>query len=240
MKLTGNAVWEETLGDPDPGGKWKLYRDRHRMAERPDGVIVRLYKMIYKVIDYPCRSGQSSVYQPSKQIYSTEDAVSIALHTALAHLEQPDTYARMLFVVFSSAFDIVIPNKLVPKRTNLGLSNALGSWIMSFLTNRPQNVRMGNLTSDTVTMNAGTPQECVLSPALFIVFTQDCIPIHPSFNTMVEFSDDTTVVGLNNSKTWYRKDPTSGVVVFRQYHQNQGDHYRLQEDQENHPAPTLH
>ncbi|KAI3364916.1 hypothetical protein L3Q82_001098 [Scortum barcoo] len=35
---------------------------------------------------------------------STEDAVSIALHTALTHLQQlPNTYVRMLFVDFSSS-----------------------------------------------------------------------------------------------------------------------------------------
>ncbi|KAI3355920.1 hypothetical protein L3Q82_004469 [Scortum barcoo] len=34
----------------------------------------------------------------------TEDAVSIALHTPLTHLQLPITYVRMLFVDFSSAF----------------------------------------------------------------------------------------------------------------------------------------
>ncbi|KAI3356454.1 hypothetical protein L3Q82_017670 [Scortum barcoo] len=43
---------------------------------------------------------------------STEDAVSIALHTALTHLQLPNTYVRMLFVDFSSAFNTVIPDKL--------------------------------------------------------------------------------------------------------------------------------
>ncbi|KAI3367131.1 hypothetical protein L3Q82_008186 [Scortum barcoo] len=51
---------------------------------------------------------------------STEDAVSIALHTALTHLQLPNTYVRMLFVDFSSAFNTVIPDKLVLKLHNLG------------------------------------------------------------------------------------------------------------------------
>ncbi|KAI3352250.1 hypothetical protein L3Q82_005232 [Scortum barcoo] len=37
----------------------------------------------------------------------TEDAVSIALHTDLTHLQLPNTYVRMLFVDFSSAFNTV-------------------------------------------------------------------------------------------------------------------------------------
>ncbi|KAK3521701.1 hypothetical protein QTP70_015807 [Hemibagrus guttatus] len=44
---------------------------------------------------------------------STEDAISTALHTSLSHLEHPNTYVRMLFVDFSSAFNTIVPHKLV-------------------------------------------------------------------------------------------------------------------------------
>ncbi|KAI3375436.1 hypothetical protein L3Q82_021921 [Scortum barcoo] len=67
---------------------------------------------------------------------STEDAVSIALHTALTHLQLPNTYMRMLFVDFSSAFNTVIPDKLILKLHNLGLPSSLCHWIRDFLTNR--------------------------------------------------------------------------------------------------------
>ncbi|MGL4742424.1 MAG: reverse transcriptase domain-containing protein, partial [Sarcina sp.] len=43
---------------------------------------------------------------------STEDSVSMALHSVLTHLDNKNTYARMLFVDFSSAFNTVIPSKL--------------------------------------------------------------------------------------------------------------------------------
>ncbi|KAK3530554.1 hypothetical protein QTP86_027916 [Hemibagrus guttatus] len=126
---------------------------------------------------------------------STEDAISTALHTSLSHLEYPSTYVRMLFVDFSSAFNTIVPHKLWDKLNNLGLTTTLCSWILDFLTNRPQNVRVRNHTSATITLNTGAPQGCVLSPALFTLFTHDCKPIHSS-NTIVNFADDTTVVGL--------------------------------------------
>ncbi len=109
---------------------------------------------------------------------------------ALFHLEHPNTYFRMLFVDFSSAFNTLISHKLVHKLISLGLSTSLCSWIMDFLTNRLQNVRIGNLTSSTIILN--TSQGCGLSPALF---TQDCVPIH-SFNTIAKFADDNILVGL--------------------------------------------
>ena len=126
----------------------------------------------------------------------------MALHTALTHLDQSNTYVRMLFVDFSSAFNTVIHHTLIRKLGNLGLGSSLCAWIWDFLRNRPQRVRMGDRTSSTLTLNTGTPQGCVLSPLLYSLFTHDCSPIHPT-NTIIKFADDTTIVGLikNNVKS---------------------------------------
>ncbi|KAF7643798.1 hypothetical protein LDENG_00233010 [Lucifuga dentata] len=113
----------------------------------------------------------------------------------------------MLFVDFSSAFNTIIPYKLVFKLHNLGLSTSLCSWITDFLTNRPQVVRIGDHTSSTLILNTGVPQGCVLSPALFTPGPLHCTPIHVS-NTIVKFADDTTVVGpiSDNDETQYREE----------------------------------
>ncbi|KAI3372437.1 hypothetical protein L3Q82_022927, partial [Scortum barcoo] len=125
---------------------------------------------------------------------STEDA--IALHTALSpHLDQRDTYVRMLFIDYSSVFNTIMPSKFVTKLRDLGLNSALCDWILNFLTGRPQAVRMGSTTSSTLTLNTGAPQGCVLSPLLYSLFTHDCVATHSS-NTIVKFADDMTVIGL--------------------------------------------
>lgn len=46
---------------------------------------------------------------------------------------------------------------------------------MDFLTGCPQAVRMGNHTSSTLTQNIETPQGCVLSPVLYLLYTSDCM-----------------------------------------------------------------
>ena len=43
---------------------------------------------------------------------SVEDAISLSLHKVLQHLETPGTYARILFIDYSSAFNSIIPAKL--------------------------------------------------------------------------------------------------------------------------------
>lgn len=87
-----------------------------------------------------------------------------------------------------------IPQKLVMKLSNLGLGSWLFAWVLDFLRNRPQCVRLGDNTSSTLTLSTGTPQGCVFSPLLFSLFTHDCSPIHPT-NTIIKFADDTTMVG---------------------------------------------
>ncbi|XP_062859991.1 polycystin-1 [Trichomycterus rosablanca] len=138
---------------------------------------------------------------------STEDAISTALHSALTHLDNNDTYIRMLFIDFSSAFNTVIPTKLVAKLSDLGISTPMCNWVLNFLTNRPQSVRLGSQVSSSLTLSTGVPQGCVLSPLLFSLFTHDCVPLHTS-NTLIKFADDTTVVGRikDNDESAYREE----------------------------------
>ncbi len=138
---------------------------------------------------------------------STDDAISSTLHLALTHLENKDSYVRMLFIDFSSAFNTIIPQQLINKLNLLGLNNSLCNWILDFLTGRPQSVRVGHNTSSTTTLSTGAPQGCVLSPLLCTLLTHDCTAKFSS-NHIIKFADDTTVVGLisNNDETHYREE----------------------------------
>ncbi|KAI4872504.1 hypothetical protein NFI96_028426, partial [Prochilodus magdalenae] len=138
---------------------------------------------------------------------STDDAISSVVHTALTHLEQKDSYVRMLFVDFTSAFNTMIPQTLTDKLSSLGLRSSLCNWVLDFLTNRPQSVRIHNLSSSTTILSTGSPQGCVLSPLLFTLLTYDCSPIHPGCH-IVKFADDTAVVGCitNSDESGYRQE----------------------------------
>ena len=56
---------------------------------------------------------------------SVDDAVALALHHILQHLETSGTYARVLFVDFSSAFNTIIPRKLFNKLIHMGVERSL-------------------------------------------------------------------------------------------------------------------
>lgn len=103
----------------------------------------------------------------------TADAISYVVHMALTHLENRDSYVRLLFLDFSSAFNTIIPQTLVHKLEALGLSPALCNWVLDFLTNRRQTVRIHSITSSPIILNTGTPQGCVWSPLLYFLLTYD-------------------------------------------------------------------
>lgn len=82
-------------------------------------------------------------------------------------------------------------------------------WVLDFLSERPQNVRVSRKTCKTITLSTGAPQGCMLSPLLFTLLTHDCVPSY-STNRIIEFADDTTLVGLITNKE--RGEPTGPGV----------------------------
>ncbi|KAK3513874.1 hypothetical protein QTP70_032885, partial [Hemibagrus guttatus] len=109
---------------------------------------------------------------------SVDDAVNMALHFILQHLDSPGSYARILFVDFSSAFNTIIPALL-----DHGLPD------------RQTAVREAGNASDLQHISTGSPQGCVLSPLLFSLYTNGCTSGHQSVK-LLKFADDTTLIGL--------------------------------------------
>ena len=89
----------------------------------------------------------------------------------------------------------------------MGLNSSLCNWVLDYLTGRPQVVKVGNITSFKLILNTGAPQGCVLSPLLYSLYTHDWVASH-SPNSIIKFTDDTTVVGLinNHDETAYREE----------------------------------
>ncbi len=138
---------------------------------------------------------------------SVDDAVNMGQHYILQHLDKPGNYTRILFVDFSSAFNTIMPDLLSDKLTQLSVPTSICQWITSFLTDRQQLVRLGKLTSRTLTISTGAPQGCVLSPLLFSLYTNDCTSKDPSVK-LLKFADDTTVIGLikDGDESAYRQE----------------------------------
>ena len=105
---------------------------------------------------------------------------------------------RIMFYDFSSAFNTIQPALLRDKLDHAGVSHQLTSWLVDFLTNRPQFVRTKGCVSDTVVCSTGAPQGTVLAPLLFTIYTAD-FTHHTTNCHLQKFSDDSAIVGLINN-----------------------------------------
>ncbi len=90
-------------------------------------------------------------------------------------ISKKGNYVRLLFIDYSSAFNTIVPIKLAVKLSDLDLNTSLCDWIQDFLTARPQVVKVDQFTSNSITLNIGAPQGCVLSPLLYSLYTHDCV-----------------------------------------------------------------
>ena len=155
-------------------------------------VLERLVLAHLKNITDPVLDQLQFAYRANR---STEDAVNMALHHVLQHLDTTGNYARILFVDFSSAFNTILPSTLEHQLSLLQVPASTCRWITDFLTNRSQRVKLGKNISGSRSTSTGSPQGCVLSPLLFSLYTNTCVSLHPSVK-LLKFADDTTLVGL--------------------------------------------
>eukprot|EP00061_Rhincodon_typus_P011677 g36882.t1 len=79
---------------------------------------------------------------------SAVDTICPVLHSSLEHLDKKDTYVRLLHIGSSSTFNTIIPSRLISKLCDLGLRSAPCNRILSFLTHRPQSVRIGWISNN--------------------------------------------------------------------------------------------
>ena len=178
---------------------------------RPVALTSIVMKVFERLVLCYLKSVTDSLMDPLQFAYranrSVDDAVSLGLHFVLQHLEKANTYARVLFIDFSSAFNTIVPSQLIQKLLSLNVNINVCKWIADFLTNRPQVVRVNGIVSDKIILNTGAPQGCVLSPLLFTLFTNDFRSDDPCV-AVIKFSDDTTMEGLitGGDETGYRDE----------------------------------
>ncbi|XP_040904789.1 uncharacterized protein LOC121188913, partial [Toxotes jaculatrix] len=148
-----------------------------------------------------------------------------------------------MFFDFSSAFNTIQPLLLRDKLEHSGVDHHISTWILDYLTNRPQYVRTKDCESDMVVSSTGAPQGTVLAPFLFTLYTADFM--YRTTNCHLQkFSDDSAIVGLitDDDDREYRELIQDFVDWCRRNHLqiNSGKTKELVVDfrRRSHPPPT--
>ena len=130
-------------------------------------------------------------YKPKRGV---EDATSLLVHTVAELLEKPGHHVRIFYVDFSSAFNTMRPSLLVNKLLDLDVDPALCKWVLNYLHERPQHVRVSDIHSSPRITSIGALQGCVLSPFLFTIYTDN----HrgDENNIIIKYADDAALAGL--------------------------------------------
>lgn len=190
------SVWKDAMIVPVP----KVSCPKILNDFRPVALTSVLMKILERFVKCEILRTSECLLDPMQFAYRSkrgvEDATVTLIHLLMKHLEGKGTHARVLFVDFSSAFNTIQPHVLVNRLAEqFKLSNNLGGWILDFLTNRTQRVRIKNSLSVQVTSSTGSPQGCVLSPLLFILYTNMCQSNWEN-RVILKYADDTVIVSL--------------------------------------------
>ena len=102
-----------------------------------------------------------------------------------------------IYLDFSKAFDTVPHLRLINKLKGYGITGNILNWIIDFLSNRTQYVKLNESESTHLPVTSGVPQGSVLGPILFIYYIND-LPCCTQTNMRI-FADDTKVFSTINN-----------------------------------------
>lgn len=77
------------------------------------------------------------------------------------------------------------------------------SLMNSYLSDRTQYVRVGNISSTKMKITSGVPQGSILGPLLFLIYIND-ITMIPGSTDIIMYADDTNVFFSGKNKTMFR------------------------------------
>jgi len=107
----------------------------------------------------------------------------------IASALEEGSVVHSIYTDFSKAFDKVIIKFLISKLKALGFHSSLLNWLSSFLSDRFQFVKIGQIKSFLFRVLSGLPQGSHLGPLLFILMIND-LPSIFAFASSLLYADD--------------------------------------------------
>ena len=107
-------------------------------------------------------------------------------------------FSCCIFLDFAKAFDTVNHDILLSKLEHYGITGIVNDWFRSYLSLRPQKVKINGFLSDEQYIQCGVPQGSVLGPLLFLIYIND-MPYASKILDIHLFADDTSIFISNKN-----------------------------------------
>ena len=131
-------------------------------------------------------------------VSSTTYALISMVHSWTKHTDGTGSTVRVVLFDYRKAFDLIDHTLLARKLLALDLPVGVSFWIIDFLTDRTQRVKLGeDCLSEWRNVPAGVPQGTKLGPWLFILMIDD---INTSNTELWKYVDDTTIAECVDKK----------------------------------------
>jgi hypothetical protein len=128
-----------------------------------------------------------------RKAHSTLTAITDVLNDLL-DLRDQGLFVATIFVDFRKAFDVINHNILKLKLQNqFGFHESASTWIMDYLTNREQCVRIQDYMSNFIGITSGVPQGSILGPLIYLLYVND-IQCGVRNARLKLFADDTALI----------------------------------------------
>lgn len=172
---------------------------------RPISILPSMSKIVEKLMNKNLSSYLENNKLLSEHQYgfrarkSTTDAVENLTNTIVKGLDAGKKVIT-IFLDLAKAFDTVSIPILIDRLEDLGIRGTQIKLFESYLSDRTQIVRLGDVLSDQQPVTYGIPQGSVVGPTLFLCFINELCDMVLDKGKIISFADDTALIFTG--ETW--------------------------------------